>query len=74
MGEGEVKRERFCSALDRTITVIEVYGFQGSGACPVSSALVELLCDGERECRQTGRYQDCTLWDDYEGIFGVNSS
>jgi hypothetical protein len=70
MAEGVVKKERFCEVRKAEVTVTEVYGFHGSGACPVSSALAELHCSAEWECRQSGRYAECRLWEDYEKIFG----
>ena len=71
MTEGEVKREYYCAALERSVAVVEVYGFHGSGACPVSSALTELHCDGESECRKRSLYQSCRLWDEYEQVPGI---
>ena len=69
-GEGLVKRGRFCGALGREVTVIEAYSFHGSGACPVGSALSDLSCDGEPECRKKGLYRGCDLWEEYRDFFG----
>jgi hypothetical protein len=67
--EGTVKKKRRCPALDRSVTVVEVYVFQSSGACPVTSALTDLQCDGESECRKRALYKDCDLWDEYKVLF-----
>ena len=52
--------------MQATVKVTEVYAFHSSGACPVSYDLLRLTCECEADCRASGLYASCRLWDDYE--------
>lgn len=66
MSHGSHEVEKFCPLVQETVKVTEVYSFQSSGACPVSHHLLRLTCERETECRASGLYASCRLWEDYE--------